>query len=229
MAEQSWTDDPITAGSNRIRKKSIHFTELQDAINAWETAYSIPNTSFTDSPTTGIKITSSTIVELQNTLDSLAYVVYGGAPASWTEASTTKTIKPAHINELRDSINNFQNNYCYLCDACDTYIDCNLCDTACYNDACDLCDTSCYGYSACSCNYTVYGCTCYSRCYVYLKFCSCCYNTTYGCTCYSACYGYSGCSCNSTCYNDACDLCDNQCYEDTCSQCHVTNYRYPWS
>jgi len=147
MAEQSWTDDPITAGSNRIRKKPIHFTELQDAINAWETAYSIANTTFTDSPATGVKINSSAIIEMQEALDDL-YMLADSTSFNWTEASTSKAIKPAHINELREDMNIMQNDHCYQCDLCDTETGCNLCDQVCDEDACDQCDTGCYGYVA---------------------------------------------------------------------------------
>ena len=85
MAEQSWTDDPITAGSNRIRKKSIHFTELQDAITEWENRYSLANASFTDSPATGVKINTTVIIEMQDALDVLYDLATAGDPPfSWT-------------------------------------------------------------------------------------------------------------------------------------------------
>lgn len=217
MAEQSWTDDPITAGSNRIRKKTIHFTELQDAINAWETAYSIENTNFTDSPAAGVKINTTAIKEMQDALDDLDILVSGGG-FSWTEASTPKTIKPAHINELRDNMNIMQNDYCYQCDSCDTDTGCNLCDGAgCYVvlDECTSCDGSNYGYVGCS--------TCHGRCYSE----SCKYDV---CTCNFDCYaGYSACTCDPACYNDECTSCDNACHEDICANCDNSTYRYPWT
>ena len=191
MAQQSWTDDPITAGQNRIRKKSIHFTELQDAINAWETAYSITNTNFTDSPTTGIKIKSTVITEMQEALDDL-YQLTDSTSFNWTEASTPKTIKPAHINELRTNMNFMQNDRCYQCDSCDTDTGCNICNSTCYEQTCS-CNSTCYGQ----------GCTCNNGCYSdFGKGCDTCDNT---------CYGQS-CTCNSTCYEDTCAHCDNSTY-----------------
>jgi hypothetical protein len=205
MAEQSWTDDPITAGSNRIRKKSVHFTELQDAINAWETAYSIANTNYSDSPAAGVKIKTTAITEMQDALDVL-YNLVDSTSFNWTEASTPKTIKPAHINELRTNMNMMQNDHCYQCDLCDTETGCNLCNLGCYNDACP-CDSACYTYN-CPCNVScnLEGCKSSDAC---------------------NCYGYTTCSCNTG--HNPCDLCDNACYEDSCNQCHVVNYRYPWT
>jgi Carbohydrate binding domain len=350
MAEQSWTDDPITAGATRIRKKPIHFTELQDAINLWESAYSISNTNFTDSPATGVGITATAITEMQDALDDLDTLASGGG-FSWTEPSNlitngnfdsattgwtpvsctiasvvwgqdgnclqmTRTggdyqdawqsfttvigeeyllscyvksgtsgnetfdiyayeiatpfanahirgttsgtwtkytmrftatavatrfymrkigitagtmlldtvvaykanvpIKPAHINELRTNMNIMQNDYCYVCDSCDTDTGCNECNMVCNVDACDQCDTGCYGYSGCSiCHNSVY---------------NACGAKDYGCTCYTSCYtGYSACTCNSSCNNDHCDQCDASCYEDTCAHCDNSTYRYPWT
>jgi hypothetical protein len=213
MAQQSWTNDPITAGQNRIRKKPIHFTELQDAINAWEAAYSIENTSFTDSPATGIKITSTVIIEMQDALDAL-YQLADSSDFSWTEASTPKTIKPAHMNELRDNMNIMQNDYCYQCDSCDTEATCD-CDPACYNDACTNCHASRHGYSGCV------GCNggCYANCGPKYSGCSVC----------ATCNTYHKCNCDPACYNDACTNCDARCHTDECVQCDGVAYRYPWS
>ena len=233
MSEQSWTDDPITA-SPLIRKKAIHFTELQDAINSWENAYSISASSFTDSPAPKVKIKSTVISEMQDALDNLLSLATSAASGSFNWDVQTK-INPKSVNDVRTNMNIMQNDYCYQCDSCDTYSGCS-CDNSCDSDACDLCDTSCNGYSGCACNSTCYNnvCpTCNNACYgSYSKtYCSICDYTCYSfsCGCNSTCYGYSACSCNSSCYNDVCDQCDASCYEYSCSACYATNYRYPWS
>jgi len=213
MAEQFWTDDPITAGLNRIRKKVIHFTELQDAINAWEAAYSIAETTWTDSPSTGVKITSTVITEMQDALQDLWDLVEPlEFDLSHSEINTTIPIIPQHINELRVQMNMFQSDYCYLCDSCDTE-SCG-CDSTCDSDGCDLCDSSCYGQSGCTCHNLCYGQGCGKD----------------SCSCNFSCFGQpTACSCNPGCYSDACDQCDDSCYEESCNQCNVSNYRYPWT
>jgi len=187
MAEQSWTDDPITTESGRLKEKTIHFTELQDAINAWESAYSIGNTNWSDSPTILKKINSSVITEMQNALDALLQLANFN-DFSWTEKPIIRTkIKAVHINEVRDNMNIMQNDYCYLCDSCDTYTGCT-CESTCYNDACDLC------------NYT-----CYARiCYVYSG--GVCYNDVCQ-ACEYACYIDACDQCDSSCYENTCNQC----------------------
>ena len=237
MAEQSWTDDPITAGSDRIKKKSTHFTELQDAINAWETAYNITNSNLTASPDAGVQIDSTAIIEMQNALDDL-YQLVDSTSFIWTEAPIiTSTVKPTHINELRTNMNVMQNDYCHVCDSCDTDTGCNLCNMVCDEDDCAQCFTSCYGYSACSCNASCHGysaCSCVSACYSQGckgDSCNCvvaCYGQS-GCSCNATCHGYSDCTCDNECNINACDQCDVSCNEDTCAHCDNSTYRYPWT
>lgn len=143
MAEQSWTNDPITSDPNRIKYKVVHFNELQDAINAWETAYSISNTNFTDSPAIRVKIRKTVITEMQDALDALLQLADSN-DFTWTERPVIRTnIKSIHINDLRDNMNTMQNDYCYQCDSCDTDSGC-ACNTGCYGDPCATCDTTCH-------------------------------------------------------------------------------------
>ncbi len=258
MAEETWTaPDPITAGATRVRKKTIHFTELQDAINAWETAYSIANTNFADSPATLVRIKLTAITEMQDALDALLTLANADT-FSWTVPIITSSVLPAHINELRDNMNTMQDTWCYQCDMPDGG-SCTLCDSECYSDACDLCDATC-NVESCTCDSTcnVNACsTCDTSCNGYSACTNGCNNvcyvdTKYLCTCDTGCYGYSACSCHSTCYNDACDQCDATCYEEsctcnstcysnacdtcdstcntfTCTKCNAAVYRYPWT
>lgn len=232
MAEQSWTDDPITAGNDRIRKKSVHFTELQGAINAWESAYGIANTSWNQSPAKGVKIDDEAIDEMQEAINDLIALVSGAGFTAFGTVDKGDKIKPKDINDLRTNMNKLQDEYCYLCDTCDTYIGCT-CDNTCNNDSCDLCNavkwgsctgcvSSCYGY-ICTCNYTCYSegckssdaCNCHNTCYGYGYTCNPCYQDI--------------CICNPACYGDSCDQCDASCYGEGCNKCDGVNYRYPWT
>lgn len=168
MAEQSWTDDPILSNAS-MKYKTIHFTELQDAINAWAMAYGIDvlegfPVNWTDSPTVRGKINTTAMTEMQNALDDLWNLATGEANFSWTERPIIRTkIKAIHVNETRDNMNIMQDDYCYLCDSCDTYVACTLCNTGCHNDDCDQCDNSAYiDYKGgCLwCNFTCYQDSC---------------------------------------------------------------------
>lgn len=204
MAEQSWTDT-ITA-IPLVRRRSIHFTELQDAINEYEARYDIPGgqTSWTDSPATGVRIKTTAISEMYDALDAL-YQLANSTDFSWSQVpKITATVRAVHVNEARDAMNLLQDSFCIGCDSCDDYSGC-VCDTGCHNDACP-CNVACY----------VYNCTCNVSCYLE------------GCKSDSCnCYGYTTCSCNTG--DNPCDLCYNACYEDTCNQCHVAAFRYPWT
>jgi hypothetical protein len=226
MAEQSWTNDPITT-QPRIIKKSVHFIELQDAINAWETAYSIGNTNYTDSPASQVIIKDTVITEMQDALDAL-YQLTDSTSFIWTERpDNTYRIKPVHVNDLRTHMNWMQHNRCYQCDLCDT--EGCTCDSVCDSDSCDLCYGHSYGFCTCE-NCHQETCTCDGPCYQEGKTCTVCNATCYeeGCTCDFGCYP-DVCLCNTACYGDVCSQCDASCYEENCVKCYVANYRYPWT
>lgn len=181
MAEQSWTNDPIPSDAS-MKFKSVHFIELQDAINDWESAYSIENTSFTDSPTVREKINATAMTEMQDALDDLLQLADSNN-FSWTERPIIRTkIKAIHVNEVRDNMNTMQNDYCYQCDSCDAYTGC-VCNTGCYNDACDRCYTSCHAVD------------CTDK---FLPECN---------LCYFSCYQDACDLCNNACYTNNCSGC----------------------
>ena len=195
MAIQSWTDDPIVSRTTLI--KATHFDELQDAINAWETAYGIGNTGWTyDEMAAGDFIYALSAQEMQDALDALKQLV-DAADFVWTRrpaAGDFITGAPAtgDVDEIRTAMEYLQDNNCYLCHSCDT--ESCTCNASCHADACDQCDASCHGYSACSCD-------------------SACYNDVCD-TCNSTCYGYSSCSsCNTSCYGYCCTTCNSTCYQ----------------
>lgn len=242
MAQQSWTDPAYG-----VVFKPAHVDELQDAINAWESAYSITPTVFTDDePTTATRIDALLFTEMQDALDAL-YQLTDASDFTWTTAAGYKFGDTAGVDggdplveEVRDNMNFMQDQKCYQCDLCDT--EGCTCDSACDSDGCDQCDTGCYGYSACSCNYTCYGegCGCNGTCYGYVL-CTCnvtcfggyCPKQECG-TCYNTNYGYVPCGCFATCYSESCGTCFNRCYSysgctcnsscnnDLCDQCDAT-------
>jgi len=82
MAQQSWTDP-----SYAVVFKPVHIDELQDAVNAWESAYGISQTSFTDDePTTNTKIDALLFTEMQDALDAL-YQLTDSSDFTWTTAA----------------------------------------------------------------------------------------------------------------------------------------------
>ena len=235
MTYQSWTDDPLEYPNNRIRP--VYFDELQEAINAWETAYSIANTSWTQpDPVSNDIVISASIDEMMDALDSLKTLVDANT-FNWTyNASPGSSIRgkdpTAEIAEVRTNMNYIQDGNCYLCHTCDTYSACS-CNSTCHSEGCTSCNVSCYSYS-CSCNATCYSeasCTCDYTCYSYSKS---------GCYCNSMCYGYTTCTCDTTCHGRSCSTCYNTCYGETCScnaacysytctKCDAVDYEYPWS
>lgn len=82
MAQQSWTDPAYG-----VTFKPAHVDELQDAINAWENAYSITPTTFTDDePTTATRIDALLFTEMQDALDAL-YQLTDASDFTWTTAA----------------------------------------------------------------------------------------------------------------------------------------------
>jgi len=210
MAEQSWTDDPLVVDTTKI--KAVHFYELMDAINAWETAYDIANTSWTqDEPDSSDKIDDVSVDEMQDALDAL-YTLTDSSTFEWTTVNNDdEIVATGVIPEVRTNMNWMQDNRCYLCDTCDT--ETCTCENTCYNQSCAICNMTCYGQSCSIC----YGCN---------------QDSGKGCTgCDGECYASLGCgaACYNAIYWAVCTGCHSVCYEDSCTKCDGTNYRYPWT
>jgi len=214
MAQQSWTDDPLVQDTTKI--KAVHFDELMDAVNAWETAYVIVNTSWTqDEPSSADTIQWVSIQEMEDALDSLRTVSSCGGSFSWTPTGQNNIIPTTDITELRANMNYLQANCCYLCHTCDTHVDCSVCDSVCNAEWCNTCDAVCNGYVSCN--------VCHSTCYGDIgKGCVSCDNTCFAM--YQACTG-----CDNGCYAEQCTTCNNTCHQNICTKCHVGNYEYPWT
>ena len=239
MAQQSWTDDPLVQYTTKI--KAVHFDELMDAVNAWETAYVIANTSWTqDEPSSADTVQWVTIQEMEDALDSLRAVSDCGGSFSWTPTGQNNFIPITDITEVRTNMNYLQANCCYLCHTCDTDSGCDVCDSVlnapwcdtcddtCNAEWCDACDSACNAHQGCS----LCDDTCYSE------------DPKYGCTsCDYACFaGHQGCqtcnnacnteqctTCNNACHAEQCTTCNNTCHQNICTKCHVGNYEYPWT
>jgi len=216
MAQQSWTGTPSANASIR----PDHFNELQDAINAWENAYNISETSFGNTAIVGSIVKKEYINEMKTALENLETLTSSTLPNAMITRTPQDEVAVVDITNIRNNVNYLQENKCYLCHTCDTYVACTCnatcdgysacsCDATCYNESPCTCDNLCYGHSACNCNAT---------CYEYVA-----------CSCDSTCYGYSACSCNSTCYGYSTCLCNSRCYssyteKSGCSQCHNACY-----
>lgn len=232
MAQQSWTGT-ITAGVTIIDDE--HFSELKNAINAWETAYSITNTTWTASTAEGQVYNNEAVNELKSALENLESLSGGTLPNGMTTRSDEDLGRAVDINNVRANINYLQDQQCYQCHTCDNYSACS-CDNTCYEYSSCTCDSSCYSYTACSCNNTCYNqhCTCNAACYGCNTddYGSCsCHGTCYqqSCSCNNTCYSFA-CSCNSTCYEESAGCsCNSTCYEYNCGACYSTNYAYPWT
>jgi hypothetical protein len=176
LAQQTWTDTVLSG----VLVKDIHYTELQDAVNAWLTAYGESAYTFTNDPlasgivsphdTGGKDYTGS----LRDAIDDL-YNLAGESDTTWTTDPVTSgtIVKPVHMTEMRTAMNDLQANYCYTCDTCDTHTSCS-CDSTCDSDACDQCDATCFEES----------CTCDNSC-----------NSDACDTCDATCNGHSCSSC----------------------------------
>jgi len=238
MAQQTWTDP-----SYAVTFKPVHADELQDAINAWEAAYGISLTTFTDEePTTNTRIDALLFTEMQDALDALKTLI-GEGTFTWTAAAgyifgsipMTDGGDPL-VEEVRDNMNYIQNGKCYQCHNCDTdtcgcdatcdgYV-CN-CDASCDGNVDCTCNASCFGYSACSCNSACYGnvnCSCNNTCHGYGA-CSCngaCNSQSCkadSCNCDFSCQGHSACSCNNTCYGNVNCSCNSACFGYSACSC----------
>jgi hypothetical protein len=246
MAQQTWTD-PAYA----VTFKPVHADELQDAINAWEAAYDITLTTFTDEePTTNTRIDALLFTEMQDALDALKTLI-GEGTFSWTAAAgymfgdtpMTDGGDPL-VEEVRDSMNYIQNGKCYQCHSCDTDTGCS-CESTCYEYACNCdascdgnvdctCDLECHGYSACSCDSQCHGYQACQQCNTTCNLMDCksgdncnCNQSCNGyiaCSCNQTCHGHSACSCNSTCFENVDCTCDSTCNSETPCSCNATCY-----
>ena len=234
MAQQTWTG--VVAPGEII--SAVHYDELMDAVNAWESAYGIPLTSWTqDEPSTLMEIKAATLDEIQVAVTNLETLAGAAVPNVMTNRSPGDLIFAADINDLRVNMNHLQANACYQCHTCDNYSGCS-CDQTCHGYAGCSCNNTCHGHSGCSsCNYSCYGqpsgCTCNYSCYDFSHaICGTCDNMCHGyssCSCNNTCYGHSGCSCNNTCYSHASCSCNATCYQFSCTKCDAVNHEYPWS
>lgn len=233
MAQQSWTDATLTEGTTMI--KAVHFTELQDAINAWETAYSITNTTWTQPAISADdeEIIDDTLDELQAALLNLETLSGATLPTGMAARDAGNSVTDNHVEQVRSNMNHLQDQACYQCHTCDNYSSCS-CDSTCHNYSSCTCNNTCYSQASCSCNNTCYvqGCTCNNKCYNEDKDrCITCDNECYqqSCSCNGTCYSHSSCSCNNTCYQQASCSCNSACFGYSCSSCYSANYEYPWT
>lgn len=234
MAEQTWTDDPTASGD---AVKGIHINELQDAVDAYNTAYSQAAATWTKEPVTGNDVEWEDLREIMNELDTIAAAAGHGGFA-WTNgqpAALGDDVTSAQLEEARDNMNDLQANYCITCDSCDTNactvcdiayhaLTCTVCNATCNANTCTTCDGTCH-VDSCTCDETChndlcdlcnascngFSCTCNSICYSQ----SC---RSDACNCHGPCFGFS-CTCNSSCHNDVCDLCNATCNGFVCSTC----------
>ncbi len=215
MAEQIWTDPTLSVA---IKVKAVHFDELMDAINAWETAYSILNTSWTqDEPDDSMPIDDVSIDEMQDAMDAIDVLISDKYGWSWTAADLGTTVSGGeaddHIDQLRTRVNLIQDQDCYLCHTCDSYTACVTCNGPCHTYTCSVCYSKCYSYTCCTCN------NCHGT------------HDDKGCgSCHNSCNGYSCCSCNQSCHSSlSCTICNTSCNLFVCTACDVADYVYPWT
>lgn len=99
-----FTDDPLVAGSTRI--KAVHITQLRTAINALRAAAGLSAASFTDPSLSGVRVKAIHIAQLRTALNQ-ARSALGLATITFTDstitAGTTK-IKAIHVTQLRSGV-----------------------------------------------------------------------------------------------------------------------------
>jgi uncharacterized repeat protein (TIGR01451 family) len=101
-----FTDDPVIAGSTRI--KAVHLNELRTAVNAVRAAAGMSAFTFTDTLTAGVTLIKVVHVnELRSNLTTARAAIAGlPAAAPYTDPSlvTGNSIKAVHIQELRSGV-----------------------------------------------------------------------------------------------------------------------------
>ncbi len=95
-----FTDDPIVAGSTRI--KAVHMSELRSAINAMRASASLPLLAADATIGSGQRIRAQHITDVRTAL-SEARASIGLPSLSYTDATLT-LIKAAHVQELRERV-----------------------------------------------------------------------------------------------------------------------------
>lgn len=99
-----FTDDPLIVAGTRV--KSLHVTELRQAVEAVRSTAALSPASWTDPAPSGIQIKAVHLQELRTSLDQ-ARSALGLTATSYTDptlmAGTTR-IKKAHFDELRQGV-----------------------------------------------------------------------------------------------------------------------------
>lgn len=105
-AGPAFTDDPITAGSTRV--KAVHITELRAAIDALRVRNGLATYGWTDgSLSTGATALKSVHIAEMRTALAAAYAAAGRSMSAFTDptlSAGTSTVKAVHIAELRAAI-----------------------------------------------------------------------------------------------------------------------------
>jgi hypothetical protein len=100
----SFTDDPLVAGTTRI--KAQHLVELRQAVNAVRSAAALVAASWVDPAASGVQIKGAHIQELRTNLDQ-ARAALGLPVLSYTDptlAAGSNLIKMAYSDELRRGV-----------------------------------------------------------------------------------------------------------------------------
>lgn len=230
MAQQTWTDTTLSG----VKIKATHAQELMDAVQAWQTAYNITNSTFSNEPVANKKINGVDATQLKSAVDSLNTLVSNSF--SWS-GDFSGRVDANDITDIRSAINELQADYCYQCDSPDGVTctvcnnvcnaeSCTTCDNVCNAESCTTCDNTCYSQTCSTCNNARYTltCGCYNVCYDYGQATKC-NDAGYACnTCNATCYNQGCSTCNLTCYSQTCSTCNNTCNAESCSTCDGTCY-----
>ena len=99
-----FTDDPLVAGSTRI--KAIHITQLRTAVNALRAAAGLSAATFTDPSPAGVLVKAIHITELRTALNQ-ARTKLGLNAIAFTDSTITPgstRIKAVHLTEIRAGV-----------------------------------------------------------------------------------------------------------------------------
>jgi hypothetical protein len=99
-----FTDDPLVAGSTRI--KAVHLAELRTAVNAVRAQAGLAAASFTDPATRGVVVKAVHITELRSALEA-AMSSMGFGTATYTDPTLTPRstrVRAVHFQELRNRV-----------------------------------------------------------------------------------------------------------------------------
>jgi len=104
MTAISFTDDPLVAGTTRIRVS--HLTELRDAVNAVRTLAGMMQTTFTDPAPAGVRIRALHLTELRQAL-APARSALGLPSLAFTNdplQANVSRLKAIDFSELREAV-----------------------------------------------------------------------------------------------------------------------------